>query len=84
MRTRPALCFLALLLLNESGCSAQQERPWQKLGKDYTTAEFNRDRDSCTKEKKLDHACMKAKGWVLVSPDLPEPATASPPRRTPY
>jgi hypothetical protein len=84
MRTRPALCFLALLLLSQAGCASREEPLWYKPGRDYTTAEFNRDRDSCTKEKKLDHACMKAKGWVPVSPDLPAPAPASPPRRTPY
>lgn len=70
---RPALLILALLLLSELGCASRQEPLWYKPAQEYTTAEFNRDRDSCMKGKKLDHACMKAKGWVAVSPDRPEP-----------
>ena len=84
MLRRPAVCFLALLLLTEVGCSTQPERPWYK--KDSTTAEFNRDRDSCTKDKRLDQTCMKTKGWVQVSPDRPEPGVIKDPekRPTPY
>ena len=79
----PAVCFLALLLLTEGGCSTQQEHSWIKPSKDYTTAEFNRDRESCMKDKKLDYACMKAKGWVPVSPDRPEPAAVKDPEKRP-
>ena len=73
MLMRPTLGILALLLLSESGCASKEEPLWYKPAKEYTTAEFNRDRDSCMKERKLDYACMKAKGWVPVSPDRPEP-----------
>jgi len=83
MLRRPAVCFLALLLLSESGCASKEEPLWQKLGKEYTTAEFNRDRDSCMKDKKLDQACMKAKGWVPVSPDRAEPAPIKDPEKRP-
>lgn len=83
MLRRPAVCFLALLLLTEAGCSNQQEHPWIKPSQDYTTAEFNRDRDGCTKGKKLDYACMKAKGWVQFSPDRPEPAPIKDPEKRP-
>lgn len=84
MPTRRALSFLILVLLGPSGCATKEERPWYKLGKDYTTAEFNRDRESCTKDKKLDEECMKAKGWVAVTQDLARPQppqTQGPPPR---
>jgi len=83
MRIRPALGILALLLLSESGCASKEEPLWQKLGKEYTMAEFNRDRDSCMKERKLDYACMKAKGWEPVRPDRPEPAPIKDPEKRP-
>ena len=83
MLIRPALGILALLLLSESGCASKEERPWYKPAKEYTTAEFNRDRDSCTKDKKFDDACMKAKGWVPVSPDRAEPAPIKDPEKRP-
>ena len=73
MLIRPALGVLALLLLSGSGCASKEEPLWYKPAKEYTTAEFNRDRDSCMKGRKLDYACMKAKGWEPVSPDRPEP-----------
>ena len=73
MLIRPALGILALLLLSGSGCASKEEPLWYKPAKEYTTAEFNRDRDSCMKGRKLDYACMKAKGWEPVSPDRPEP-----------
>lgn len=74
MLIRPALGILALLLLSGFGCASKEEPLWYKPAKEYTTAEFNRDRDSCMKSRKLDYACMKAKGWEPVSPDRPEPS----------
>ncbi len=85
MLIRPALGVLALVLLSESGCASREEPLWYKPAKEYTTAEFNRDRDSCMKGRKLDYACMKAKGWEPVSPDRPEPSPPpSPERRSTY
>ncbi len=77
MQRRGLLCVLAVLLGSVAGCASLNEPHWQKMGVDYTTAEFNRDRDACTKDKKLDHECMKAKGWIPVSPDRP-PAASTP------
>ncbi len=78
MLTRGAL-WLAVLLGSATGCASLDEPPlWYKPGGNYTTVEFNRDRDSCTRDKTLDPECMKAKGWVSVSPDRPAP-TAPPP-----
>lgn len=84
MPTRRALSFLILVLLGPVGCATKEGPLWYKPGKDYTTAEFNRDRESCTKDKKLDEGCMKAKGWVAVTQDLARPqppqTQGSPPR----
>jgi hypothetical protein len=79
MPTRGAFFVLFLLLGSALGCASSDERLWYKPGGNYTTAEFNQDRDACTRGKKLDEECLKAKGWVTVSPDRPTP-TAPPPR----
>ena len=82
MLTRGTL-LLAVLLGSATGCASLDEPPlWYKPGGNYTTAEFNRDRDSCTRNKKLDPECLKAKGWVTVSPDRPAP-TAQPTQQRP-
>ena len=81
MLTRGALFLLAVLLGSAAGCASLNEPVWYKPGGDYSTAEFNRDRDSCTRDKTLDPECMKAKGWVSVNPDRPTPtASPQPPR----
>lgn len=80
MLRRRAAGFLSLLILGGAGCATVEEPLWYKPGRDYTTAEFHRDREACTTGKKLDHDCMKAKGWMAVSPDRPEPAPSPPPR----
>lgn len=82
-----ALWLVALVLFGGAGCATTSDEPvWYKPGGEYTTAEFNRDRDQCTKAKKLDHECMKARGWVPVSPDRPPTATTPgpAPSRRPY
>ncbi len=84
MRRRGLLCVLAVLLGGAAGCASGDERLWYKPGGNYTTAEFNRDRDGCTKDKKLDPDCMKAKGWVPVSPDRPTPPPPLPSPRPRY
>ncbi len=78
MLTRRAAGLLSILLLSGSGCATVEEPLWYKPGRDYTTVEFHRDREACTQGKKLDHDCMKAKGWMPVSPDRPAPATPTP------
>src|SRR5262249_5262912 len=50
----------------------------------YTTADFERDRDTCTdkKTKVLDEGCMKDRGWAALGGDIapatkpPDPSTA--------
>lgn len=63
---RPLLALLAALPVL-GGC-VTDEREWMKLNERYTVAEFQRDRDACTKDGKIDDACMKARGWVAVNP----------------
>ena len=47
-------------------------REWMKLNQTYTTAEFRRDLQQCTVKGKLDDDCMKARGWVAVTPPRAE------------
>jgi hypothetical protein len=64
--SRPLLALLAALPAL-GGC-VTDEREWMKLNERYTVAEFQRDRDACMKDGKIDDACMKARGWVAVNP----------------
>lgn len=80
MLMRAALFLLAALLAIASGCAPVEDPRWYKPGGNYTTAEFNRDREACTKRKVFDPECMKGKGWVQVSPDRPAPTPPPPPR----
>lgn len=66
MRTRLRLGVL-LVALTTSAC-ANDTREWMKLDSTYTTAEFRRDLQECTIKGTLDDDCMKARGWVAVTP----------------
>ena len=63
-------------MLAISGCAREPEPLWQKIGQQYTLDEFRRDTAQCTQAKKLDFDCMRARGWVDVSADRPEPSSA--------
>lgn len=65
--------FVILVLAGLWGCAREPERQWMKIGKPYSMAEFERDKAECTREKKLDFDCMRARGWLDVSPDRPPP-----------
>lgn len=85
MPTRGAFFLLLWLLGSTFGCGTGDERRWQKMGVEYTTAEFNRDVDACTRNKKLDDECMKARGWVPMNPDRPAlTPSPTPPRQRGY
>lgn len=71
MPTRGTLCLLAILVVLASACVRPPEPVWYKPGGDYTTAEFRRDREACTRGKTLDPRCLRAKGWIPVRPDRP-------------
>ncbi len=66
-----------LAALATSAC-ATEAREWMKLDATYTTAEFRRDLQECTVKGKLDDDCMKARGWVAVTPPKAEPKKEDP------
>jgi len=67
MRWLRVLVALVWLVPALGGC-VTDEREWMKLYERYTVAEFTRDRDACTKNGKIDDACMRSRGWVAVTP----------------
>jgi hypothetical protein len=62
---------LLLVALVTSACGTDN-REWMKLDQNYTTAEFRRDLRQCTVNGKLEDDCMKARGWVAVTPPKAE------------
>jgi hypothetical protein len=76
MRRKPTLgvLFAALAMC---ACSTDN-REWMKLDQTYTVAEFQRDLKECTVKGKLDDDCMKARGWVAVTPPKAEPKKEDP------
>jgi hypothetical protein len=56
-----------------AGC-ASDDRQWMKLEGSYTSADFRRDWDVCSKGGSVDEACMRARGWVAVRAGKPEQA----------
>jgi len=62
-----------------SGCDSATERQWMKVNEKYTTADFRRDHEACSKGGRLDDNCMRSRGWVAVSPGkvekAPDPTT---------
>jgi hypothetical protein len=61
--------FLLVAVLSLNACSSEPEKQWYKPARNYTVAEFQRDQADCTKDKVLDEACMKERGWVAISAD---------------
>jgi uncharacterized protein YcfL len=55
------------------GCSSERDWQWYKPNTNYTVAEFQRDRDQCTKDRALDDQCMKQRGWVPLTSDREPP-----------
>lgn len=79
----PLALFLALVAA-ATGCSSHAETQWYKPNADYTVAEFERDRRACTRDRKLDETCLRARGWVSLTGDVPGkptgPQAPEPPR----
>lgn len=79
MRAAPATWVRVVLLgtllsIGLQGCGGgEPKRQWLKFGQPYTEAEFQRDKAECMRGKKLDVDCMRARGWVDVTPDFPAP-----------
>jgi hypothetical protein len=82
---RTLLALMALLIAGlVTGCGTV-DKQWMKVGESYTTAEFRRDYAECSKGGRLDEDCLRARGWVELSPtkadkaaDAPPPAATSP------
>jgi hypothetical protein len=70
MRTRTIL--VALGLIAALGSCVSTKREWMKIGQPYTVEEFRRDFAQCTKDKELDEACMRDRGWVDMTAQKPE------------
>lgn len=83
---RPGVLAGALAIALLAGCGTTEEKQWMKVGEKYTTAEFRKDMKDCSKTGKVDEDCMKARGWVSVSPGRTpdKPVQPSAPTRTPY
>jgi len=78
MKRLTALLPIAALIL--TACSeAPPEKQWYKPNVNYTAADFERDRATCTdkKTKTLDEDCMKDRGWVALGADI-GPAVKAP------
>ena len=60
-----SLLTCAVLLV--AGC-ASDDRQWMKLNERYTTEEFRRDHEACSKSGKLDDTCLRSRGWIAVNP----------------
>lgn len=69
---RNKLMYGVLLAALATSACASDTREWMKLDSTYTTAEFRRDLQECTIKGKLDDDCMKARGWVAVTPPKAE------------
>jgi len=68
---RGVRAVVVLVALATCACGSDT-REWMKLDSNYTTAEFQRDLKECTVKGKLDDDCMKARGWVAVTPPKSE------------
>jgi hypothetical protein len=76
MRFRLTVSVLIVALA--TGACWTDTREWMKLDQTYTTAEFRRDLQQCTVKGKLDDDCMKARGWVAVTPPKAEQKKVDP------
>ncbi|HYB42657.1 MAG TPA: hypothetical protein VEL75_12845 [Candidatus Methylomirabilis sp.] len=61
--------LLAIGLLSLAACSTERDKQWYKVSGNYTMADFQRDRDACTKDKLLDEDCMRGLGWASLTAD---------------
>jgi hypothetical protein len=63
--------WLAVLPLAAVACAAQAEKQWYKPNQEYTTADLRRDEAACTRNRVLDEACLRERGWVPLTSDRP-------------
>lgn len=79
---RIAAWGLSAAVLVVAGCGffvSEPARQWYKrAGVRYTEAELQRDKTACTRSRKVDVECMKARGWFYFTADVaptPSPTT---------
>ena len=70
MRHALTLSVLGIAIV-AAGCGGD-EREWMKLNEKYTREDFKRDWGECSAKGELDEECMKARGWVSVTPPRAE------------
>lgn len=76
------ILLLAAVSLGVLACSSKPETQWYKPGP-YTVSEFERDRAGCTKDRQLDEACLRQRGWIPLTGDRQDKPPEGLPRR-PY
>jgi hypothetical protein len=64
--------ILVIAAVALAGCAAEPDKQWYKASS-YTVAEFQRDRDACTKNGVLDEPCLRQRGWIPLSADKEKP-----------
>lgn len=77
-RLTAVACVLALAG-SLGACSLDPEKQWYKPSGSYTSAEFDRDTRTCTKDRVLNEECLKARGWVPLSGDIVKKVPEKPP-----
>ena len=73
MRTRRLVVGL-VAVASLAGCGTEDDRQWMKINERYTAADFRRDLTACTKNGTLNDDCMRAHGWVALTPKVEKPA----------
>jgi hypothetical protein len=53
------------LIVACAACAREPQKQWMKAGP-YTSEEFRRDVAACSRDAKLDDACLEARGWFTV------------------
>jgi hypothetical protein len=61
--------LLAITMWSFYACASDAGKQWYKPGDNYTVAEFERDQTACTKNRVLDEACLRARGWTTITAD---------------
>ena len=84
--TSRALCAALFALPAVAGCTVGNiEKQWYKASGEYTSADFERDRRACTRDRQLDEDCLRQRGWTSLSADTgPAPKPGAIPKPTRY
>lgn len=68
--------LIGLAALGLAACAGSDERQWMNVTSERATAaDFHRAVEACRKDRKIDEACMKERGWVTVNPTKRETLT---------